>query len=296
MMRKFGISITMLLAFLLPCSLGALDLSVTGGAGNNSFDPAEKDPLGVTRKQFEGVLYPLGTVSVTGDYSKTISFRAAFDRDPILRNRFFTDIGVDFNYLHLDFGPFIGPFNTDGRAVNPGITAGLELAVPGILFGRIKTSSTIGTVLSLPGDYLQQENSAALGFWIPNVVISLALDIKSYTERVDKDLITKDERTRYHIIADVFSKNVPYTVTVDAGYQSLTRSYTPKGGANDTETDELKSIYLGFDVQYRINPRFGLILGAEMPVYSWSTKPLIGPDVKTLLYEAHGGFVWTIAD
>jgi hypothetical protein len=194
--------------------------------------------------------------------------------------------------LRLEFGPFVGLFNTGERIISPGIAAALGLEFPGILFGSLKGASTIGSLALFPGDFIQETGEIAVGFWVPYAVCTLSIDTKSFTERKTDELLVKDEHTRYQFRADVFTKNVPYTIRVDLGYQSLKRSYSPEGSGS--ETDELKSVYAGFEGTYRIVPAFQLILGAEMPVYIWGEKPLKGPERKTFMYQFHAGFVWTL--
>jgi hypothetical protein len=90
----------------------------------------------------------------------------------------------------------------------------------------------------------------------------------------------------------VFTKNVPYTIRIDMGYQTLKRSYFPDG--EKSESDELKSVFIGLEGTYRISSFFQFILGTEMPVYSWGEKPLKGPERETFMYQFHAGFVWTL--
>jgi hypothetical protein len=73
---------------------------------------------------------------------------------------------------------------------------------------------------------------------------------------------------------------------VDIGYQELKRSYIGRV----IGTDKFKSIYTGFEATLRMNSFLKLILGAEMPVYSWAEKPLKKPG-KGLFFQAHGGFI-----
>jgi hypothetical protein len=265
---------------------------LSGGGGNLSFDSERETTFGSEGIRFEPRLYPFGAISLEGTYSGMVDYRVSFERDPVLRNHMFAGAGFTFSFLRLEFGPFIGLFNTDERIISPGIAAALGLEFPGILFGSLKGASTIGSLALFPGDFIQETGEIAVGFWVPYVVCTLSINTKSFTERKTEDLLVKDEHTRYQFRADVFTKNVPYTIRVDLGYQSLKRAYSP-GGSN-FETDELKSVYAGFEGTYRIIPAFRLILGAEMPVYTWGEKPLKGPEKNTFMYQFHAGFEWTL--
>jgi hypothetical protein len=290
--RSRRIWLSLFLAAIIPGTLHALDLRLFGGAGNLSFDPERKTTFGSEGARFEPCLFPFGLISLEGTYSSMVDYRVSFERDPVLRNRVLAAAGFTFSFLRLEFGPFMGVFNTDEQIINPGIAAALGLEFPGILFGSLKGASTIGSPALFSGDFMQQTGEIAMGFWVPYVVCTLSISNKSFTGRKTGDLLIKDEHTRYQFRADVFTKNVPYTIRVDMGYQSLKRSYSP--GGNDAETDELKSVYAGFEGTYRIVPSFQLILGMEMPVYIWGEKPLKGPERQTLMYQFQAGFVWTL--
>jgi hypothetical protein len=271
----------------------SLELTFRGGAGNVGFNPDLRSPLGPAGGVFDNYVYPYGELGVDGSFSELIGYHAVLIRDPILRNRVTGEVEIRLSFLRLSVGPVISPFNTGETPISPGVSGRLELQFPGIVFGSLAASSNFGTALVNTGDFLQQSGEAALGFWVPNAVCAFQASTRSFTERISRALVIKDELTRYQFRADVFSKNVPYTIRVDLGYQSLKRSYS--GGSLD-DADDLESIYLGFEGTWRIVPQIKIILGAEMPVYSWGASPLKGPDRDDVLFNAHAGLIWTIGD
>jgi hypothetical protein len=282
-----------LLCFL-PERARALELRFFGGAGNHAFDPGGETSLGAADMRFQPHAFTLGLISLEGEVSDTVDFSAAYERDPLLGNRLLGAVGFELGVVRLDFGPFIGLFNTGEQVLSPGIAAALGLEFPGIIFGSLKAGSTIGSPVSAPGDYAQQTGEIALGFWVPHVVCSLSMNVRTFTRRKSGDLLLKDGHTRWQFRADVFTKNVPYTIRIDMGFQSLKRSYTSP--ATETSADELKSIYIGFEGSWRLLPSLRLILGAEMPVFSWGEKPLKGLEKDAVLYQFGGGLVWTLPE
>jgi hypothetical protein len=278
----------------LPGTAQALELRFFGGTGNHSFDPEGKTPLGAGAVRFEPHIFPLGLISLEGKFSDTMDFSAVYERDPLLGNRLLGNVGFEMSVFRLDFGPFIGLFNSREQLLNPGLAAALALEFPGIIFGSLKAESTLGSPASFPGDYLQQTGEVALGFWVPYVVCTLSLNTRSFSRRKTDDLLLKDELIRYQFRADIFTKNVPYTIRIDMGYQSLKRIYTDS--LTGTSADELKSIYIGFEGTYRIIPSLRLILGAEMPVFVWGEQPLKGPEKNKIIYQFGMGLIWTLPE
>jgi hypothetical protein len=269
----------------LPLGGSALDLTVTGGLGNAQFDPKSQESLGPEVFSPSGP-YPLGQIRVDWDYSEAIHCGAAIERDLLLRNMISANVAFTTGPVRLDMGPFMGVFNTGNDDITPGISVAASLEIPGIVFGSFKVSSTIGAGVSMPGDYIQEQEEITLGFWAPHIIAALSITSRGFTERVTEALTTRDNQIRYQLGADVFAKNVPYTVHIDMGYQSLKRSYITGG---PVQTDELRSIYAGVEAAFAIQPSIKLILGAETPIYSWGQAPLRAPSSNTVLYRAHTG-------
>jgi hypothetical protein len=284
-----------ILTVFLPGKAAGLDLRVQGGAGNIAFDTTRESSLG--GDSFNPQIYPYGLVSLAGVYADWIHYGAAFERDPVLRNRVTTTVGLDLSFVKFEAGVLISPFNTDEKPISPGAMGGLTLTWPGVIFGSVKGSSTLGSSLSLTGDHIQETAELAFGFWVPNVICVFSFSSAGFSQRFNEVLIIKDERTRYEFSADVHAKNVPYTVQVNMGYQSLSRSYSPAGPAfGSTDEDELKSVFLGFEGAWRVIPSLQVLIGVEMPVYSWSKEPMKKPDINAALFAVHAGFIWTLPE
>jgi hypothetical protein len=303
MKQKWIIVLSVL--FILSGRVFALDLSLIGGAGNMAFDDERLTALNAGTDPFGPNFFPLGRIELSGNYAGYFSFKTGIDLDPILRNRFISNIIFDLDFLSLEVGPFIGLFNSEEKPVNQGMTASLGLELPGIVFARIGAASTMGASINAPGDYAQETGEFALGFWIPYVICTLSLNTKSFTLQKEQNLLVKDDLTEYNFRAEIYSKNTPYLLQVDLGYQSLKRSYTAVGVVVNAGTgtlvkenavDELKSVYTGFELIYSVNTTFKLILGAKLPVYSWGEPPLKSPEKGTFLFQAHAGFTITFPE
>jgi hypothetical protein len=216
-----------------------------------------------------------------------------------LRNRVFASLAIDLDYVSLEIGPIIGFFNSEEQAVNPGFLGGIQAELPGIFFANLEASSSLGSVPDITGNYNQKSADIAAGFWVPYVICSVNFNTRSYAAQEEDNLLTEDSLIRYFFRADVYTKNVPYTLRVDLGYQKLKRSYVRyviKGASleKSVEIDEFKSFFLGLEGTYTLFPGFKIILGAEFPVYSWSVRPMKDPDKGSFLFRARTGILWTL--
>jgi hypothetical protein len=272
----------------------ALDIELGGGMGNLAFDKNRKIALSDPTEEgvFDPHYLPLIQVRLSGEY-RSLFFNTGFERDPLLRNKIFGNVRAEFDYFTIEGGPFIGLFNSTKLPLNPGVSAALELAIPRITFIRAGVSSTFGTAMRIPGNYSQFSGSLSAGFWVPHVICSMNMIAKNYTSREDANLLTEDASVKYFFRADVFAKNVPYTVQIDMGFQNLSRFYN-NGIVNDTLRDEYKLFFIGLEGTYTINPSMKLFLAGEMPVYSWGRRPMKDPPRGTFLFEGRAGIAFSL--
>jgi hypothetical protein len=305
MVKNFSVFMLVLLIFtvLSPSIVSGMDLEITGGLGNISFDRDRTSPLGdgdkTKTKSFKPNLFPFGIVKVSGEAGNSFNYNAGYERDPILGNMVSGNIGVNLNFISLEAGPVIGLFNA-AEKVNPGFSVAVGLEFPGIIFVRLKAGASLGNILSGSDDYSHKSGGISAGFWVPFAVCSFNMETKGSATMENSYLLIEDSLDRYYFRAQVYTKNMPYTIQVDFGFESLSRSYASESIdatpalVRKTETDEYKAIFLGLEASYTIFPGLKAILGARMPLYSWSVKPMQNPSKDTLLFSARTGIIWTL--
>ena len=272
------------------------ELEISGGMGNILFDQGRSSSLGQDGESFMPVLSPFGLIRIMGEHGNN-SYDIGFEIDPILRNRLYANYIWDFEYLVIEAGPFLNIVRSRVLPVNPGISAGLTLQYPGIIFAQGSVSSTFAYFFrEKTGFHNIYSANLSLGFWIPHVICSFNMDIQNFTIRETENLIIEDMLERWYFRANIFAKNVPYTIIMDIGYQNLKRAYTGStvigGNVNRaTETDQLHSIFTNIEGMITINHRIKLILGGFLPIFSWSELPMLNPPRDTTLFQANAGVI-----
>jgi len=300
-MKRLVITSIILFCF---CAYAAfsLELELVEGVGNLSFNKDNTTALGADEAHpgtFLPVYYPLIKTGLRGDFNG-VGINFGFERDPILRNNLYANVRFEFNYFFIEGGPFLGLFNTKKLPVNPGVSAAVGLMLPGIFFAQAGGSSTLAAIpMEKEGNYSRITADLGAGFWVPHVICSFNTSMRNYTLRDTIKNLIEDEVQRYFFRADVFSKNYGYTVKVDMGLQVLKRSYTfleivGTDIVKNSETDVFRSIYIGMEGSFSVAPGLKLLLGAEMPVYSWPGKPILDPPKKTVFFEARAGIILTL--
>jgi hypothetical protein len=263
-----------------------LEMEIGGGMGNLAFNTELEKPL--DGKAFVPNLFASGKAFLSGEIWKTTFFRVGYERDIILRNRVVAVMGLRLeDVVTLEVGPALGIFNSEREIIDPGIIAGVNVNFPGIVFAKIQFSSSLGSDLTKLGNYSQKSWDLSAGFWVPFAVCSLNLQTRTFSFRKKADLLVEDALNRYFFRADVYTKNVPYTIKLDLGYQNLKRSYS------SPPTNEFNSIILGMEATWTASRNFAFVLGGEISVYNWSAKPMENLSRDTVLYEAHAGIILT---
>jgi hypothetical protein len=267
--------------------LFSLDLSAVAGAGNLSFNTLSEEPLG--NGEFNGYPYPFGRIALTDVVSETLGYSVSLERDPVLRNVLNGELRITAGLFSFSLGPLFGLFDTRESPFKPGVSAGIGVDFPGIIFASLRGGTIFGA-LRETGDYTLETGAVTLGFWLPNLVNTLSFTAKKFSLLQAGALLTEDELFRFCYRAEIYSKNVPYTVFIDMGYQTLIRSYD---GPLVNEKDTYHTFFLGFEAAITVRPLFTLLFGAEMPIYSWGKLPLARGD-HAWFVQGFAGFRWTI--
>ena len=296
-MKYFFLPIIFFTLFLSgPCLfLDALEIELTGGINNMAFDPEKKlhtsgpaeVPSGKSQiQQIEGFPYVIGDFSLKNDISDVLGYNIQILRDPILQNNLIGKMTVNTENINLEFGAFFG-IDDDIKKPDIGILGSIELIFPGIIFLSVNGSTSLGIKNELMGNNSRETAGAKLGFWLPNILPIFSAEIKTYTREEENSLIIRDELVRFIFSADIFAKNSPFTLRIDAGYETFNRSYE----SETSQKAELKAVFAGFEIKWQIIRQFRLIAGFEMPLF------IIEPEKNTpstiSLFKAYGGLAFT---
>ncbi|TFG63286.1 MAG: hypothetical protein E4H36_05975, partial [Spirochaetales bacterium] len=164
---------------MLPCFAGALELGTDFHMGNLDFTSARTSDI----TTFDGLSFPWGiSLYLNQSVSDVLVLNAGYSMDPVLRNSMYTIFTYRYDFLSLSVGPFFGLFNSASTLLKSGISAAVRIDFPGIIFLSFRTDSSIGGRIVETGDYIQEQNDVALGFYVRNVICSFNLLTKKYTE------------------------------------------------------------------------------------------------------------------
>jgi hypothetical protein len=266
-------------------------LEFTGEAALTPFQSPGKGA-----ESFFDSLHLWGNLQIAQDFSPSVGFDVRVEHDPILLNRVIARIAYRTHYLAVNLGPLLGVLNGDGSGVFPGLSLSLETVFPGVFFASLRLDSTIGRRQWETGDYTQELILARAGFWLPNIIARLEYSARFFAEKAIPTSY-RNEWTRFDFSADIFKKNVPYRILINAGYEYVSRMPANSSGPAYL----LRAAYAGLELHVQLHSSFGLNLGAEMPVYAWTPDaPAENPTegaISSLNFSTFTlGFTWVLSE
>jgi len=277
--------------------LGALELELAGGLNNMSWKPDQSTAFGSERAEFEPFPFILGNISIRGEIPKAWAFSFNIERDNIFQNTIDFRLKTRTDYFAFEFGVFTG-MTDDFETPDAGILGNMEITWPGVLFISFSGSSTLGASLDSTGNNFRESMGAELGFWLPFMIPVFSVNTKSFTMFSEDGSGYKcDSLTRYKLSADFpFGKTSPVNLRIDGGYQILKRNYDYSYEVSidtineiKTATNELSSIFAGFELLFKVSKPFHFFVGAELPFGLKAVEPLTVSDDVFGLYKAWGG-------
>lgn len=244
---------------------------------------------------FDGRSFPWGIDAYVNHWvNEQIGVHTGYYMDPIMRNTVYTRFTYKYSFLQLSVGPFFGLFNSRATLLKSGISTSVKLEFPGIVYIRFRTDSSIGGRIVQTGDYLQERNDLAFGFYVPHAICSLSLQTKKYTEKVAAGE-TVDSLYIYSFSTDVHQKNVPYKVLVTFAFHQLSKTFIETAG---TTVNSLNSIVAGFTVDVDLTDYLTLVAGLDSSIYTFGTNALLGvtnPGPGGYLFNATAGIKLNIS-
>ncbi len=279
MRRVYLILLLPLLVSGLP--LFALDFSVEALFGNIGFPWAADTP--VSGANFPSTIWNYGAkVSIADTLAENFRIETVYETDPLLRNIVRSIFSYETGILSISVGPILGVFNSLATPIKGGISAGIRIDAPGILYASMRTESSIGAGLLTAGDFMQESGEIAAGFYVFNAICTGSMATKRYYKTITAGNILVDASALYKFSVDVFSKSAPYRVKVAIGYQDISRTYP------DASVDRLGMVIAETKISADISKAVGIVAQFGASLYNIGLENLSGrsPLSTSLLFQS----------
>ena len=167
------------LLLLLPLQFAnTLEVGVESSLSNMNFHPDRKP----TDLSYSPYYFPLG-YSLYGHHTvdETLSLDFGYTSDRILRNYLYSTFSYSGLYYSVEVGPYFGTFNTSETLIKPGMIAAISFRYPGSAYMKLRSARSLNVLnlfsgkgisgsLTDTGDFTQEENEIAVGFYLRNTI------------------------------------------------------------------------------------------------------------------------------
>ena len=231
-----------------------------------------------------------GEISVVESLGEGFRLETNYVTDPVLRHVLSSLVSYEAGLVKLAVGPVLGAFNSAQTPLKAGISAGLRVDIPGLVFVSVRADSSMGAGLMTTGDYAQELGELSGGWYVRNAICTLTLATRKFYIVPSPGDVIADASNRYSFSVDVHKKGVPYRILASLGYEDFRRTYA------DATVDRLGTLFLGARINADIGPRLTLIFDLESGVYTFGMDALAarGPDPDAFMFRASIGFRLTL--
>lgn len=217
---------------------------------------------------FDGLsdLYYDGNVYFLSEFAPGLTLKTGYESDSILRRRVYSQVSVQASNITFSAGPYYGILNTSRRWFSPGILFDVRVDAVGVLFFTLGFETNFSPIMS-DGDYYHSGERASFGFYVPNGIITLSGEFKTFQTPVSGQVV-RDDFHRGAISTEIFFKNFPFKYTGTIAFQGVTRDYV---GGN---THQLFGLMFGNKILWEVNTGLAFFVDADLAVHSFGWEEL----------------------
>ncbi len=262
--KAAGFALMLAALLILPVKAGALELSLSGGAGNAGFTADGDFPSGIR---------PAFSLGIQSDISDNLSAGFFVRQDTLSGRTMAAEFSYTGGFLTLTAGPVFGLLNGSGEKtgqpllLQPGLRLGISMFFLDCITLEASSDICLRTAAEDTGGQMYPAQARlAAGVAFPFILCSLAASQKS--AEVPGDGGYRQIRTDYGLYTRVFGKNSPFRFDVNFIYREMDFSAPGDTGRRETE---IRTLVIGGGVEFCIT-RFTFFLNGEGSLYTLSAK------------------------
>jgi len=208
-----------------------------------------------------------GSGYIFSEFMPGISLKSGFESDSILRRKLYSKISVQASNITFTAGPYYGVLNTTRKWFSPGIIFDVRLDAIGLFFFTLGFETNFSPIMT-DGDYYHSGERVSFGFYVPNGIITLKGEYKTFQTPVDGQVV-RDDFHRVSISTEIFHKNFPLRYTASIEFQGNTRDYV---GEN---THQVFSLMFGNRLFWDINSGLSMYVDADFSLFSFGWEEIV---------------------
>lgn len=203
---------------------------------------------------------------VTGEISDNLFLDSGFTKSIISDYSIFTDFRITKDLFGFNLGIFTNFLNDSSKILTPGLNYGLDFTFPGIILLSLDMNNTIPNTSALENGVNINNYKIKVGFYLGETILSANLESETNTKGT---ILTSTStiNNKYFLNMDLFNKYSKYRISIDLGWNALSRTVTSLTTVDDVLTGETTSdiqagtAYFNSDFTILISDNITLDLG-----------------------------------
>lgn len=188
----------------------------------------------------------------------------------------YTDFRLTNDLFGFNLGIFTNFINKSSKILTPGLNYGLDFIIPGLLLVKLKLNNTIPNTSPLEKGVDISNYTIKIGFYAGDTIISGNLLSENNTKGT---ILTSTSTTnnKYFLNLDLFSKYSMYRISIDMGWNFLSRTITSLATEGEGESliltgntlnrIEAGSAYFNTDFTILISDNLTIDIGILLHLY-----------------------------
>lgn len=212
-MRKIIILIQLFLVF----NIYSIDLKTDFSFNNFAFNSDNEIDASIYLFEYSEI--------VTQEISDGLILDAGFKKSIVSDYLIYTDFKIKNDIFGFNIGIFSSFLNDSSRILTPGLNYGVDFILPGITLLQLKLNNTIPNTSPLEDGVNVNNYNIKLGFYLGNAILSGNLLSESSTKG---NILTSTSTgsNKYFLNVDMFNKYSKYRISIDLGWNDITRKIT----------------------------------------------------------------------
>lgn len=162
---------------------------------------------------------------ISQEVSDGLKLDAGIEKSIITDYSVFTDFSIRNEMFGFNIGLFTNFLNESSKILTPGLNYGINFTIPGVTILDLRLNNTIPNTSPLETGISINNYDIMLGLYLGEAIVSLNLDSENSTKG---DIITSTSTssTKYFLNLDLFNKYLKYRISLDFGWNYMTRKVT----------------------------------------------------------------------
>lgn len=230
--------------------------------------------------------------------NENFTIESGYNKKVVTGHSAFSDITYFSEYYGLTFGIFSSFLTGTGQYLTPGFHFTVNGQLPGLLFLKVDSRSTIGGSAGAGNAFTISSYDFSLGFYAGSAIVSFHISQEGISSG-NIEVTNSNTSNSYFLHIDLYRKNRPFRIEVNMGYNTISRSVNQLSydGSNFslTTTDyKAGTVFLQAKGNVEVMPWLRINTGIRFNLLKFPLSNMAQIPADKVFFTAHLGVTFTL--